>query len=92
MKIDEVLFDDIASSLGDRAFPVTIGRDGKTCTGTGLSKRELFAAMAMQALLSNNAARLDCMKASAPEEDAIAYYAVEQADALLAKLQREGTD
>lgn len=46
--IHDVLFADIAAGLGDRAFPVTIIRDDQTLTGTGLSKRELFAAMAMQ--------------------------------------------
>lgn len=79
MTIDEVLFDDIAGTIGDRAFPVTIAREGKTVTGTGLTKRELFAAMAMQGLGAHPAG-------SAGQWPDLARDAVAAADALLAAL------
>lgn len=79
MSIDEILFADIASNLGDRAFPVTISREGKTATGTGCTKRELFAAMAMQGMLATTL--------SGKPED-YATDAVTMADALLSELAK----
>jgi hypothetical protein len=49
----------------------------------GLTKRELFAAMAMQGLLSNHNVDL--------ERDDIAAHAVMRADDLLAELAKEGS-
>lgn len=62
----------------DNAFPLSI--DGDTQIATGLTKRELFAAMAMQGLL---------VHAMHPERHFItAEEAVAQADALLAELDK----
>lgn len=56
------------------AFP-----DNWDATRPGLTKREYFAAMAMQGLLSKD--RL-------PTYDEVANYALAQADALLAELDK----
>lgn len=54
----------------------------------GLTKRELFAAMAMQGLLAAQAGKQceDCLT-----EDHLAAIAAHQADALLAELAKEAT-
>lgn len=49
---------------------------------SGLKKRELFAAMAMQGFITN----------TATDESLIAEFAVEQADALLAALEAKPHD
>lgn len=49
----------------------------------GLTKRELFAAMAMQGLLANSDPNTNEWAA-----DQVARYAVKQADVLLAELER----
>lgn len=51
----------------------------------GLTKRELFAAMAMQGLCANPETYAAASNAS---EDEIARWSVQQADALLAALER----
>lgn len=50
----------------------------------GLTKREHFAAMAMQGILSN----LDALRFNGFKTEEIAPFAVMQADALLAELAR----
>ncbi|MBW4475116.1 MAG: hypothetical protein KME45_32765 [Stenomitos rutilans HA7619-LM2] len=54
----------------------------------GLTKRELFAAMAMQGLLASMG--LDCRGDDA--ENQIAHIAVKQADALIAALAKQGEE
>ncbi len=66
----------------DQAFPIP--GDDEYIRWLGLTKRELFAAMAMQGVLANPVEHL----ASAPRED-IAGWAVEFADALLDELAKE---
>ena len=64
-------------------------RDGgymKTITEPGLTKRELFAAMAMQGMLSNPAI---CDMTSG-EASQVALWANQCADALLAELAKDG--
>jgi vacuolar-type H+-ATPase catalytic subunit A/Vma1 len=60
----------------DSAFPVDSGEMGMT---EGLTKREYFAAMAMQGILSSSADR---------GTSAVAKNAVEFADALMEKLNQ----
>lgn len=68
-------------SIGDRpAFPI-VDPDGVIAAG-GLTKRELFAAMAMQGFCSNS------VMTETGHAD-MARMAVEQADALLAELAKE---
>lgn len=75
------------SVSGDSVHPYTrTVRDGgymKTITEPGLTKRELFAAMAMQGLLARHGSD-DYMP------DVIARYATDYADALLAELAKDG--
>lgn len=56
----------------------------------GLNKREYFAAMAMQGLLSNSFYAAEYAKApigAKPSEEAVALQAVIQADAILKQLE-----
>jgi len=55
-----------------------------TCDFTGLTKRELFAAMAMQGLNSNG-------RFASEYSDKLSKWSVQQADALLAELAKEVT-
>ena len=66
------------------AYPVT--EDSYHEPSRGLTKRELFAAMAMQGLSSNPAM---CTMSDGPAS-AIAQWAVQHADALLAELAKDG--
>lgn len=67
------------------AFPlITEWRDHNGATLPGLTRRELFAAMAMQGALTS--AHYFCVPYHAPT---FAKYAVELADALLAELEKE---
>ena len=50
----------------------------------GLTKRELFAAMAMQGLLANPDQAMVAM-----DEDHVAFSAMQHADALIAELNKE---
>lgn len=65
----------------DNAFPVFDSDGGASTAQIGLTKREYFAAMAMQGLL---AADLDL------QPGATAILSIERADALIAALNREG--
>lgn len=72
------------SNANEPAYPNELAsptNDGYLST-SGLTKRELFAAMAMQGFLSNKAHATSF----APEEDA--QYVIRIADALLAELER----
>lgn len=76
----------------DSAYPIIIDNITKyQIRETGLTKREYFAAMAMQGMLSNS-------KESDPSSEWVLSYAtrheiakmsVEQADALVAELNKE---
>ena len=77
----------------DPAFPIPhfARPDGHVDYGfSGLTKRELFAAMAMQGLLSNYAAC--CEAAFQDQRGDFESFAIARADALLAELAkpREG--
>ena len=61
------------------AYPIDLGR--VLCSG--LTKRELFAAMAMEGFVSNPKNHLDFN----PEDDA--KYCCDLADALLAELEKK---
>ena len=70
----------------DAAFSRPFGTDGQ-CRGStpefGLTKREYFAAIAMQGLLAND---------SYPKANRTAAWAVEQADTLIQELNRGQSD
>lgn len=68
----------------DQAFPCFNG-DQFTPT-LGLTKREYFAAMAMQGLLAHNC---DHFKDSDLEKEGVANRSVQMADALIAELNNE---
>ena len=59
---------------------------------TGLTKREYFAGLAMQAMLSNEELRIACMDDSGilgvSRDEAVARYSVMEADALLKQLEQ----
>lgn len=66
--------------LADSAFPVSIKDGPSTVTNLGLTKRELFAAMAMQGILANpNTYKQD-------DPDVLAVFAKGYADALITQL------
>lgn len=72
------------SKPNDPAFPIQIppGHYRMGESGDGLSKREYFAAMAMQGLLSNS------ISGSHRIPKRLSTEAVQYADALLAELER----
>ena len=83
-----LMFDECVATLGDRVFPVTIEdmSGNRTATNTGITKRELFAVMAMQGY---------CTEGCGGTVTRIAACAVDQADALIKALetpQREGKE
>ncbi|MEN5115883.1 hypothetical protein ABE488_00900 [Luteimonas sp. TWI662] len=57
--------------------------DASKCRDTGLTKRELFAAMAMQGLLAKHGD-------DDYPTDSLARYSVAHADCLLAELAKDG--
>ena len=59
--------------------------------GIGLTKREQFAAMAMQAMISSKYYSEFCGRYDS-KEDGVAISAVEHADALLAQLEEKGDE
>ena len=65
---------------------------GKSMHYFGLTKREYFAGLAMQAMLSNEELRIACMDDSGilgvSRDEAVARYSVMEADALLKQLER----
>ncbi len=75
------------SNAKEPAFPVkrknAVVIDGRLISDSGLSKREYFAATAMQGLLPNYRT-----ERSQDGDEALAYLAVKQADALLAELAK----
>lgn len=74
----------------ESAFPVKLTLGFQSEYSTGLSKRELFAAMAMQGILSAPAAMTEPERFS-PQEllQIIAVSARRTADALIAELEKE---
>jgi hypothetical protein len=64
----------------DAAFPTTLYDGGERATSTGLSKRELFAAMAFHGYIS----RSDLIDLGAHDR---ARWSVKAADALIAALE-----
>ncbi len=71
---------DLAATLQAAAFPLTVRTEENSyATGTGLTKRELFAAMAVQGMLSNSETACDPTN--------VARWALKQADALIAALR-----
>lgn len=73
-------------SVHPRTSTVRDGGYMKTITEPGLTKRELFAAMAMQGMLSNPAI---CDMTSG-DASRVALWANQCADALLAELAKDG--
>ena len=70
--------------MDEHVFPeFTNGTTRGANEGFGLTKRELFAAMAMQGLLA---------KGGGGDPEAFAMWAVRDADALLAELAKEAPD
>jgi len=73
----------------DAAYPIDAETERATYRdgygSAGLTKREHFAALAMQGLLAKGAAAY----MSASEYAAVADWSVEQADALIAALNKE---
>lgn len=65
-------------------FPIEAISENFGAVAAGLSKRELFAAMAMQGLLSCGAT----YKGSTTNRDLLARDAISHADTLLAELER----
>lgn len=65
---------------------------GQTMHYFGLTKREYFAGLAMQAILSNEELRLACMADSrilgVTRNEAVARYSVMEADTLLKQLEQ----
>lgn len=80
----------------DPAFPGMQGGMGALAVGfiptSGLTKREYFAAMAMQGIVTNNALVkfLDGLREQTPllTQDCIASFAVQCSDALIAELSK----
>lgn len=78
------------------AFPVDEETTDRLDEGvriyTGLTKREYFAGLAMQAILSNEELRLACMADSrilgVTRDEAVARYSVMEADELLKQLEQ----
>lgn len=69
----------------DTAFPVIVKCEDLGGFNRGLTKRELFAAMALQGLLSYMAP----LRPEKEEQASVAVAAVQYADALIAELERE---
>lgn len=86
----------MATNPNASAYPLTenilLGNNGTV--HDGLTKREYFAAMAMQGLCLDGAystkIQEQCEKINTTTSIAIATYAVDLADALIAELNREG--
>lgn len=73
----------------DAVFPLIFTGDPNVqCYGAGLNKRELFAAMAMQGLLSNS----EVHKAGGYTRNGLLAEAVMNADALIATLNEPQGD
>lgn len=72
------------------AMPIELSGFGQFApeAHTGLTKREQFAAMAMQGLLSGNNADCDLYETSVEWVKNLTEASVEFADALLAELER----
>lgn len=86
---EEVEFRKKAEAFRETAFPVSLefqyeSNPGKrfTLTYGGMSRREYFAAMAMQGMMTN----IDCSYFSS---DSIAKAAVQHADALIEALNKD---
>ena len=68
-----------AKNFDDAAFPQTIDHEEGTILVKGLTKREYFAAMAMQGYIS-------CGKFNQVSDETLAMCSVQQADALIKAL------
>ncbi len=85
--------------MSESAFPIVLSGVEKQTYQAGLTKRELFAAMAMMNLQNVlwRKSHADLTRAWVTEfktetyENLIAKLAVEQADALIAELEKEKT-
>jgi len=74
------------------AFSVSMAGDATTEKSMGLTKREYFAGLAMQAIISNQELRHDLIKDQKADgtnhENYIAFHAVNLADKLLIQLEK----
>lgn len=73
----------VSESISHNAFPVVFEFAGKGFVAMGLSKRELFAAMAMQSMFAHR------LTSRVMDSQEIARDAVEAADALMAELEKK---
>ena len=73
---------------------ISFNQDGEVGQSYGLTKREYFAALAMQGLLANSYQQDFCNQTplSLANNSEIATIAVLQADALIAELNKEVAD
>lgn len=69
--------------VNNAIFPIILTTDNGTVEGQGLTKRELFAALAMQSLLKNTELGFD------NELEVISQTSVQYADALISELNKE---
>lgn len=80
------------SNANEPAFPKITTSYG---TGTaytdrvGLTKREYFAAMAMQGFITNSQILDECGYRDLDPQEACAQIAIKQADALIAELEKQ---
>lgn len=76
------------SRADDPAFPAKLASDyvGAVKRASGLTKREYFAGLAMQALIPNYRT-----ERSKEGDEALAFLAVKQAEALLAALSSDSS-
>lgn len=79
------------SKADEPAFPVPETAVGGQRMRGGLSKREYFAAMAMQGMLANPEINKRARKNGVYSPREYARWAVDSADALLAELEKEPT-
>ena len=70
-------------NANESAFPISMGPVSDGDYIPGLTKRELFAAMAMQGYLAS----VGVVGGPVPRDEDIARYSVDTADALLAALE-----
>lgn len=78
------MIDDILENKNCPAFPLLINLPYEISIQTGLTKRELFAAMAMQGLLSN----LNELRRTGFKDHEIEEFAAIRAEALLKELEK----
>lgn len=80
------------TKANDPAFPPSVsmgGPEGREVFIDGLTKREEFSKAAIQGLLANSELREGFMGTKIPSSQTVATWAIEQADALIAELNKK---